>query len=195
MAGPVDVSRLPNDRYGYSQYGVMLHAAPEQADKIKQFHRFIGMEDLATEPHTSVCAGLYDPTDMDELKARIRRVAGQHRPFRVVFEDDPFKAFESDEVRFAVWEVVPTPELLAFREATVEALEGVIRSSAPAGRPYRPHLTVYLFATAEEAAKGNELGPGLDLGDGYDVTSVELIGRSGHPRGGTFQIIESFPLG
>jgi len=192
---PVDAGKLPDDKYGYSQYGVMLHATPEQVEKVREFHEAIGMGDLATRAHTSVCAGLYDLPDMGELEAAIRRVASQHRPFRLVFESNPFKAFDFEGNRFAVWEVVPTPELLAFREAMVEGLQGVIKSSAPSDRPYWPHLTVYLFATAEEAARSDELGPQLDLGDGYDVASVELIGRSGHPRGGTFEIIDSFPLG
>ena len=61
----------------------------------------------------------------------------------------------------------------------------------PTGLP----VNGYRIATAEEAARSDELGPQLDLGDGYDVASVELIGRSGHPRGGTFEIIDSFPLG
>ena len=71
----------------------------------------------------------------------------------------------------------------------------IIRTPNPPVSPLDGLHSRDFGATCEEAAKGNELGPKLDLGDGYDVTSVELIGRSGHPRGGTFEIIESFPLG
>ena len=189
-----DLYGRSDDEHGYAQYAVVLHATPEQAEKITEFREAIGMRDFFNRPHTTVCGFLYDPPDMDELKSTIRRVANHHRPFRIVFESDPFRSGVTDGVRFGVWKVVRTPQLLAFSDVMAEALEGVIKSARP-DRPYNPHLTIYFFASAEEAEKGNELGLELNLGDGYDVASVELAGRSGNARGGKYEIVDSFLLG
>jgi len=190
----MDTFNLPDDEYGYGQYGVVLRATPEQAARVRQFQESIGVGDLAPQGFVSVCAMLYGLSDMEELKARITRVAAVHRPFRVTFEKDPYATVGRGEIHFGIRKVVLTPEILSLRDDMDKALEGLIKASVPLGQPYRPHVTLFLFATAGEAARGTELEPELDLGDGFDASAVELIGRSGHPRGGTLDTIESFPL-
>ena len=55
---------------------------------------------------------------------------------------------------------------------------------------YHPHVTIFQSATPQESQKGYKIGPQIDFGTGFDVASIELVGRLGQPRGGT--LIESF---
>jgi len=192
---PMDTFNLPDDGYGYGQYNVVLRAMPEQRAALRRFQESIGVGDLAPQGFVSVCAMLYDLSDMDELRSRLRSAAGRHQPVKVTFEKDSYASVGREGIHFGMRRVVLTPELQALRDDIGEALEGVIKQSTPSDGPYRPHVTLFLFATAEEAARGDELEPELDLGDGFDARMVDLLGRSGHPRGGTLETVESFPLG
>ncbi len=54
MADLIDEYALPNDKFGYRIYGVTTHLSEPQASQARQFHKLIGDDDLATQPHCSI---------------------------------------------------------------------------------------------------------------------------------------------
>ena len=80
MPALVDANALPTDKYAYRLYGVMAHLSPEQQAAVKDFHRSIGVTNLATRPHCSI-HNFYDPTDINLLRQRLSEAAAKSSPF------------------------------------------------------------------------------------------------------------------
>ncbi len=190
MPALVDANALPADKYGYRLYGVMAHLGPEQQAVVKEFHRSIGVTDLATRPHCSI-HNVYDPTDINLMRHRLSEAAAKSAPFTTEIDLADFQTWPSG----AGFGVKAHPDLLRLRENVVAALHGVVKLIYAADSPYHPHSTILLSGTPEEANRAKKLGPALKLDPMLEVKSIELIGRIGPNRGGEYRIITSFPLG
>jgi len=127
---------------------------------------------------------------MDGLKAVLGDVAAALAPLRILFADPSF----TTHADAGFFEIESTPDLLTLRQRVVEVLIGVIESNASPDRSYWPHMTLYQRATEQEIARAVAIGPTLDLSDGFDALTLDLVGRVGPPREGTRHIIDTFPF-
>ena len=84
-----DIYGNQTDDWGYTRYSLAVHAPPVLAQEVMAFRAAIGLADLTSEPHVSISASLYQPTDLDDLKTRLARAARTSRPFEVPFADQP----------------------------------------------------------------------------------------------------------
>lgn len=157
---------------------------------VMAFRAAIGMSDLTTEPHVSLCASLFGPQDLDGLRAAIAQVAAATRPFDVTY--DTGAPVTGDTAGMIL--VTPSEPLLSLRQALVEATHGLIRSAADPARPFRPHVTLYQDANPVEAEMARHLAADFDFGQGFPAVSLDLVGRVGPPREGTRRILDAFAL-
>ena len=81
----VDANSLPNDKFGFRIYGVMVHLPEPQASQVRKFHKLIGADDLATKPHCSI-DNFWGPDDLDAVKSALETVASKHAPFETEFD-------------------------------------------------------------------------------------------------------------
>lgn len=190
MAEMWDIYSEKTDRWGYTRYSLVVHAPQELADKVMSFRDEIGMKDLTSEPHVSVTASLYLPIDLDHIEERVQETAALLRPFRLLFADSPVYHREYS----GSLAVSPTAALLGLRTSIQQAIHGLIQQAEATSGEYRLHLTLYQGADEVVAAMARETCTYFDFGDGFDVASVELVGRVGPPRGGTRKVIKSFEL-
>jgi|GEM_PF-5212313 len=110
-------------------------------------------------------------------------------PFRVQFNTP---AFGGGGDSWGGLSVTLTDELQHLHNAVMQTLRGAITFNGDG--VHHPHVTIFQSATSRESQKGYEFGSQIDFGTGFDVASIELVGRLGPARGGTRTIIESFPF-
>lgn len=188
MAEDWDIYGSQTDRWGFTRYSLAVHTPADLTDGVMAFRRAIGLADLTSQPHVSISASLYQPTDLDEVRRKVALAAGSSDRFRIQFESEPVAHKEATG-----WlVVVPTEPLLALREAIRNAVGELIRGGGNVNRPYRPHVTLYQSASAGEAARARQVAETFNFGEGFEASSVELVGRVGPPRGGTREIIASY---
>lgn len=182
---------LPYDKHGIREYGVMLHASPRQNGVLRRFHAAVGISDFATRAHVSVeNFGL--PTDLGEVMRRLSEIAVFTRPIRIKLDPEGAKPWGKGGA--GGYEVELTEPLSAFQAAVEKALSPITKSTHAPGRKYWPHVTAYLATDKIESARARKLLPELDLGSGYIGRSVELSGRRGPARGGSYTVLASFPF-
>lgn len=186
-----DVFGNQTDAWGYSRYSLAVHAPPDLHSRIMDFRAAIGLADLTSEPHVSISATMHQPVDMPTLQSHLRNMAQVAYPFRLLFSGAP----EQRDGGLGWLPVQTTTELLQLRDQVMATTQGQIEAVVVPGRSYRPHVTLYQGASKDEATRANKILPTYDFGDGFDVASMELVGRVGPPRGGTREIITSFWLG
>jgi 2'-5' RNA ligase len=189
MPALVDANALPAGKYGYRVYGVMAHLSSGQQAAVLEFHRSIGVTDLATRPHCSI-HNFYDPSDINLLRQRLAGAAAKSAPFMTEIDLKEFHTWPSG----AAFGVIPHPELMKLHDTVVAALDGIVKLIYTPDSPYSPHTTVLLSGTPEEVERAKKAAPLLKLKPQLEVRSIELIGRIGPNRGGEYRIITSFPL-
>lgn len=185
-----DIYGSQTDPWGFTRYSLVVHTPADLTDDVMAFRKAIGLADLTSQPHVSISASLYQPTDLDEVKEEVALAAASNDRFRIQFESEPVAHKEATG-----WLVVtPTEQLLTLRETIQNAVGTLIQGGGDANRPYRPHVTLYQSAGADEAARAREVAETFNFGNGFEAASVELVGRVGPPRGGTREIIASYAL-
>ena len=192
MSPRIPADDLPHDIYGIREYGVMLHANAKQRLALRRFHEATGLSDFATRAHVSV-HNFGEPTDLGEVMVRLSKLAVDTKPIRVRFAVEGPSPWGSGAAGGSG--VQEDQALLAFHRAVRQALDPVTKSLHPPGRKFWPHLTAYLATDPDEAKKAKRLLPRLDLGGGFVASSVELTGRRGPARGGSYTVLASFPFG
>lgn len=185
----VDANSLPNDKFGFRIYGVMAHLPEPQASQVRQFHRLIGADDLATKPHCSI-DNFWGPDDLDAIKIALNDVAAAHRPFET--------SVDFDNLRVGAWGCAYTlkhdDDHFALQAAVQEALIPLTKRLRPADGQYWPHTTMVLDAKPEEVPLMEPNLQKVDMTGIMRFESIELIGRVGPSRGGEYRILSSFPL-
>jgi 2'-5' RNA ligase len=180
-----------NDIFGTTpdRYSIAVHTPEDLTEKIMVFRADIGLADLTSEPHISISSSLHNPVDLDNLKTRIQNMATKQHLFRIHFNTPAFGGGGA----WGGLSVTLTDDLQTLHDAVMQTIRGAITYSDD--HSYHPHVTIFQSATPEESQKGPASGPQIDFGTGFDISSIELVGRLGPLRGGTRTIIESFPIG
>ena len=191
MSPRIPADDLPHDKHGIREYGVMLHASARQNGALRKFHAVAGISDFATRAHVSV-ENFGEPTDLGEVMRRLSEIAVRTRPFRIKLDPEGAKPWGKGGA--GGYEVELTEPLSAFQESVEKALSSVTKSIHAPGRKYHPHVTAYLATDEVGSARARKLLPELDLGSGYIARSVELSGRRGPARGGSYTVLASFPF-
>ncbi len=178
----------------FDRYSVVLHASAEVARKVFSYREAIGMPDLTSEPHVAL-VGLRATIDVGAVKRVLRTIASRHSPIQVVCEPQPFRQSEQSPANsWGGLAVLPSTELTQLQRDLESELESRLGTPMRV-RDIRPHLTLHQSAAEDEAARGVELGQRLNIGTGFEATSIDLVGLAGPPRGGIRRIMGRFPLG
>jgi 2'-5' RNA ligase len=188
-----DPRTVPNDRFGYSVYALVAHASPEQVRLVAEVREAVGQVRAVIPAHVTVRGTFYGIGSLDELRRLLRQAAAGSEPTRVDFSSDGWKLHTGDGDRYGC--VMPCVTSRALRSLH-ETFDAVIRplSQDGYGDGYRAHLTLCQDCTREQVQQAMTLVAGRDIGTGFRVDSVELMGRIGPAFGGEWMLIESIPL-
>ena len=167
----------------------MAHLPEPQASQVRQFHKLIGADDLATKPHCSI-DNFWGPDDLDPIKSALESIASNHGPFETSIDFDGLRIGQWG-CAYSLKPVVPHLELQAAVQAAMMPLTK--RLSQP-GRPYWPHTTMVLDAKPEEFPLIEPNLAKIDMSGEMRFESISLIGRVGPSRGGEYQVLSDFPL-
>ncbi|MEO1020868.1 MAG: 2'-5' RNA ligase family protein [Pseudomonadota bacterium] len=178
------------DQYGFGRYSIVLHAPAATANEVQRFRVAIGIAHMTTEPHVSIVSHLFALQDREKLLIRLRDLAAELAAIRVTFAEPLLHLTEGG----AVARIVASAELIAMRDATLWQLPGVVSMSQSPDASWQPHLTVYQSNSPEVRAKAERLSRTLNLGSGFEATSLDLVGRLGTPPDGIREIIATIPL-
>ena len=184
---------LPNDSFGYSAYTVVAHASPEQVRMVAGVRKAIKLERATIPAHVTVRGTFHSIESLDEMRNLLRDVASQQKPAAVTFSPEGWKFIAQDNGRhIGIMPCETTPELRALNKV----FDAVIRPRSVNAYPddYRAHMTLCQDCTDEQIVQAQGLTAGLDVGTGFKINSVELMGRVGPAFGGEWKLIESFPL-
>ena len=121
----MDLYGTTPDKYGYSRYSIAAHAPKEMTDLVMQFRAQIGQSDLTSEPHISISATLFDLTDMDVLKTKLKQLATQKTSFKARFETPAFHGYDQGGV-LAVSLTNPLKEL---HQTIDQGLKNIIKAN------------------------------------------------------------------
>ncbi len=189
MSERVDANALPNDKFGFRIYGVMAHLPEPQASEVRQFHRLIGADDLATQPHCSI-DNFWGPDDLDAVKVALAEIASRHRPFEAGID---FNDLRSGDWGYA-YSLFRDGGHFALQADVERGLVPLTKRLRPTGQPYWPHTTMVLDVKPQEIPLVEANLTNLDLSGLMRFESIELIGRVGPSRGGEYRVLASFPL-
>lgn len=133
------------------------------------------------------------PSDrISEVERVCRVVAGSHHPSGITLTK--LGAFPSQRRVRVLWMGIDDPaELLAKLAADLdEAFEPL--GFAAEGRPYSPHLTLARFKLPVPLKSGF---PELEAPrhDPVSIEGIELFRSHLSPKGASYEVVESFPLG
>jgi 2'-5' RNA ligase len=190
----VDQRTLPNDRFGYSVYTVVAHASPEQVRMVADVRRAINLTRATIPAHVTVRGTFHSIKSLDEIRGLLRHVASQQKPASVEFSPEGWKFIaQGDSRHIGIMPCETTPGLVFLNRA----FDAVIRphSTNAYSDEYRAHMTLCQDCTEEQIIQAKALAGDLDIGTGFTVNSVELMGRVGPAFGGEWKLIESFQLG
>jgi 2'-5' RNA ligase len=189
---PADSRTLPNDRFGYSAYALVAHAAPEQVRAVAELRKAIGQARAVIPAHVTVRGTFYGIESLEEMRGLLRGTAAGLEPGEVEFSPDGWRFHTDDAGHHCAMPCATTPALLALHET----FDSVIRprSEDAYGSGYRAHMTLCQDCSGEQIQKAEALVAPLDIGTGFSFGSVELMGRVGPAFGGEWRLIESFPL-
>jgi 2'-5' RNA ligase len=188
----IDPLTLPNDRFGYSVYSLVAHASAEQVRMVAEVREAVGQERAVIPAHVTVRGTFHGIESLDELRSALRETAEGSEPTRVAFDPGGWTLHRNGDRHGCHLPCVTTPALLSLHR-TFDAVIAP-RSRDAYGDSYRAHLTLCQDCTHEQARRAAVLAADMDIGTGFDVVSVELMGRIGPAFGGRWTLIESLPL-
>jgi 2'-5' RNA ligase len=189
----IDPLTLPNDRFGYSVYSLVAHASAEQVRMVAEVREAVGQERAVIPAHVTVRGTFHGIESLDELRSALRETAEGLEPTRVTFDPGGWELHTNQGDRHGCHlPCVTTPALLSLHR-TFDAVIAP-RSRDAYGDSYRAHLTLCQDCTREQVQRAAALAADMDIGTGFDVASVELMGRVGPAFGGRWTLIESLPL-
>jgi 2'-5' RNA ligase len=190
----VDAANLPNDQYGYSVYTLVAHADQHQVDQIAAIRDAINQTRAMIPAHVTVRGTFHSVENLDELSELLRTTAIAQSMARVEFgsADWNYLANKSGRTTARMF-CSTTPALISLHDA----FDSVIRPRTINAYPdeYRAHLTLCQDCSEEQIEHARTLVADMDIGTGFDIKSVQLMGRIGPAFGGEWVQIESFALG
>lgn len=189
-----DSRDLPNDDFGYSAYTVVAHADPEHVRKVNEVRAAIGLTRATIDAHVTVRGTFFAIESLTYLRDLLRKTATAQRSATVRFNTDGWTTYTAiDGRQTTLMHCDTTPDLLALNKAFDEVIRP--RSKNAYSDTYRAHLTLCQDCTDEQTKQALALAAKLDIGTGFELTAVQLMGRVGVAFGGEWKLIESFTLG
>jgi 2'-5' RNA ligase superfamily len=187
----------PNDKFGYAVYSVVVFATPEQQSRVQAVRDAVRAQRSMMPAHVTVKGTFCEIPQLDRLKSVIRHIASSTGKFTVEFEPGVVlgKAYDTGE-GWAGVQIRKTPGLVACHDAMYGALAPVTTNAYgnEQGDDYHPHVTVFHEPLPELKQLGKKLAATTDLGAGFPVREVWLMGHVGPPYRGKWTPVESFPL-
>ena len=190
----IDSRTLTNDEFGYSAYTLVAMADPQQVASVDGVRNAIGLKRATIQAHVTIRGTFFAIPSLDDLRTSLRQVASEQSLAQVQFSAGGWKFLRRESGRHAA--IMPcetTADLLDLNEA----FDSVIRpiSTNAYSDEYRAHLTLCQDCTDEQIDDAERLAQDLDIGDGFEVGTVSLMGRVGPAFGGEWKPIDQFGLG
>lgn len=180
------MERKEPDQWGYTRYAVVLFAPDEDRRKVDAVRVRLPISVAMIPAHVTVKGSFDSPQDLDEVRRRIREVAGKTPPFQVELLDTLTWGGT------VVYEVAIAPEIRALHDALFDAIEPITRNvyGREAGDAFHPHMTLCQEVPAEAVEEAERLAQALDIGKRFRVEAMHLMGLVGPRRGGRWEISE-----
>ena len=192
-----DPRNQSNDKFGYAVYAVWVYASASQIDVIARLRRTI-LADREMLPayveaaaHVTVKSLFRDVSDLAQVEAATQKIAFTSRPFQLHLGRTAIEWGESDHT--CAMPVIADTNLRTLN-ARLESIIGPLCEQRFGGPDYTPHMTIYQDTTVNEVRLGRELVRELTLGDGFAVSSLELVGRVGPFATGHWVSLGKYPL-
>jgi len=186
----VDSANLPDDRFGYSVYAVVIVAPREIMQMVGGLRQTLRITRPMIPAHVTVKGTFYDVPDLDDLRKRLAALATRMRSFRLRFDGQQ----HANEGRHRFFAVQKTYELMNLHR-DLESLIGPVSKNAYGDHEYQPHLTIYERVTEEQAATGQVVAEFMDPGAGFIATAFSLMARKGKAADGTWVEVQRYALG
>lgn len=186
----VDSATLPDDRFGYSVYAVVIMAPREIMQMVGALRQTLKIARPMIPAHVTVKGTFYDIPDLEDLRKRLAGVAGRMQSFRLRFDGQ--QAANEGKHRFFVMQ--RSRELMNLHE-DLESLINPISKNAYGDQEFQPHLTIFERVTKEQAAAGGTLAEFMDPGAGFIATAYSLMARQGSAAEGRWVEVQRYALG
>lgn len=184
---------LPNDEFGYSVYTLVALANANQVAKIDGVRTAIGLTRATIQAHVTVRGTFSTIESLDGLRDLLRQTASENHAVSVVFGADGWSYFNRGTGRNSgIMPCDTTPELLDLHSAFDRVIRPISTNQYPDN--YRAHMTLCQDCSEDQIEQARVLAADLDIGAGFDIESVQLMGRVGPAFGGEWKMIDSFPL-
>jgi 2'-5' RNA ligase len=186
-----------NDEFGYAVYAIWVYASEHQIDQIARLRRTMLANRqvlpayVAAGAHVTLKSLFRDITDLARLKVITQEIANTNRPFFLHLDQTAIEWGDGDHT--SAIPVVPDKSLISLN-GRLESAIGPLSGQRFGGSEYTPHMTVYQDATESEVIRGRELVRKLNLRDGFEVISLELVGRVGPFATGHWESLGKYPL-
>jgi hypothetical protein len=185
----VDSTNLQDDRFGYSCYALVFPVSDAITEKVSAIERSSGMTRAKIPAHITVKGTFHEIADLDATRQLVREVVQGEQRFWVSFEG----ARVHQGPTSAGLAVAATAEMRRLHDALVSALRSIATTVYP-DDPYRAHMTLYQEALADGLEAASALIAKTEFGSGFEAIAVDLWGRHGPAHGGSWELVERFPL-
>lgn len=186
----VDSANLPDDRFGYSVYAVVIMAPREIMQMVGGLRQTLRITRPMIPAHVTVKGTFYDIPDLDELRKSLSGLAGRTRSFRLRFDGQQ----HANEGKHRFFAVQKTYELESLHR-DLESIINPISRNAYGDHEFQPHLTLYERVSEQQAVTGQALAEFMDPGAGFIATAFSLMGRRGKSADGTWVEVQRYALG
>jgi 2'-5' RNA ligase len=178
----------------YDRFSVVAFATPELLDAVETVRRALPPSGRPILPgHVTIKGTWIDPTDLDEMAARIRRCCAEARPFTLTSSALHIWPPEGGEHASVVVEMRADDEGVRLHWQLVEELAGLattIYYGEDVG-VYTPHLTIVQEIAPEQAEAALPVIERLLPPFSFTATEAALVGRRG---GVAWETLTTFPL-
>jgi len=183
--------RKEPDEWGYTRYAIVLYMPEEDRRKVDALRAQLPKVTAMIQAHATVKGSFDSPEDLDEVRRRVREIAGRTVPF------------EAELVELLVrgngmgFSVAVSPAIRSLHDALYDAIEPVTRNvygGDEAGARFHPHMTVCQEMPDETVEKAKPLAEKLDIARRFQVEAMQLMGLVGPRHGGHWEVVEEFPF-
>lgn len=182
---------LSNDENGFSVYGFVLFATPEQCEAVQKVRNTVRVRRSMLPAHVTVKGPVCDTPSIKAVQAILDQITGSVSRIRVQFgEEITAKTLPNDEV-IGTQSIQVTPELAALHIRLIEALNpiSVTAYKSESEGVFRPHLTVYHEPEPGLEQIGEQMLTKLHIGNEFLSDRISLMGHVGTPFRGEWKLI------
>jgi 2'-5' RNA ligase len=185
---------VPNlDPSAYDRFAVVALGTPEAVAAVERVRRMVPPSGRPILPaHVTVKGTFVEPTDLDEIVARVGRAGAEAEPFALT--TGAADIWTDEHGSSVVLHAEAAPECVRLHWQLVEDLKGLgttIYYGEDIG-VYTPHLTIVQQIPAADAKAASVIVERELPGFTFTVTELALVGRRG---GLVWETLTTFPLG